>query len=259
VVLARPIVVVLYGARWAPSAKILAILAVFGASRVVIALFSDLLVAMDRTRRLFQLQLLWLGVLTPAMVAGVYLEKSSGAAMVQVLVAIGVVIPAYLVVLARSVGISLRSLIRPVGRPLLASVVGGAVTWFVISTASAPWLKLGLGIGYFCAIYPLLLGWWLVDVKDELVHLYGRDHDPAGVAGAPELDGLDDLQAAGRHRRKPGSESVAGHAPVTFPASEEWAGAKIGAGFTRGSADLLRRSYIDRLGVGAPAFSYFER
>jgi len=195
-VLAHPLVTVVYGARWAPSAQALVILAVFGAVRVIIALFSDLIVAVDRTRQLFQLQLVWLAALVPSIIGLVYLGKSTGAAAAQVLVAVCVVIPAYLLVLARSVGLRLRILLVPVGRPLLAAAFAGAASWLAAALVSPPLGKLGTGIAGFGVVYILFLGRWPLRLKRELTSLYGRQPQPAPHVSHRMARG----RKSGRHR-----------------------------------------------------------
>jgi lipopolysaccharide exporter len=185
-VLAQPLVTVVYGARWAPTAPMLVVLAGFGAVRVVISLFSDVLVAMDRTWPLFRLQLVWLGALAPAMVLAVHYAGGRGAAAAQVAVALAVVVPAYLLALRRSVALPLRPMLGPATYPLLATVAAGAAGLVVADRVSPPWLKLILGGLAFSAVYLLVLARWLVALRRELGRLYGR-HQPAPVADEPTL------------------------------------------------------------------------
>jgi PST family polysaccharide transporter len=185
-VLSRPLVTVVYGARWAPTAPILVILAGFGASRVVVALFSDVLVALDRTRVLLHLQLIWLGALVPAMLLGVHWGGGRGAAVAHVTVALAVVVPAYLVAMRRAAAVPLRPLLGLAGYPLLATAAGGAAAWLVAEQVASPWAKLGLGCLTFGVVYLVTLGRWLLVLRRELARLYGR-HQPAPVADEPTL------------------------------------------------------------------------
>jgi PST family polysaccharide transporter len=188
-VLAHPLITLVYGARWAPSAAILVVLALFGSPRVIISLFSDVLVAVDRTRHLFRLQMLWLVALAPAMILAVYLGAGVGAGIAQVVVAVGVVLPAYVFVLVRTVGLSMRVLLRPAGYPLVAAVAGSVAAYLVAGRFEGPLAQLLAGTGAFTLVYLLVLGRWLLRLKRELVHLYGRakpsgsDQEPAEPAG----------------------------------------------------------------------------
>ena len=216
-VLADPLVTVVYGPRWAPAARVLEILAIFGAVRVIIALFSDLLVAVGQTRRLFQLQLIWLAALVPAMVALVHIERSSGAAMAHVLIVIAIVMPAYLIILIRSIGISFRILVRPVVRPLIAAVTAGGATWFVDGQVSSALEKLFFGIACFGVVYLLLLGRWPIRLKAELKSLYGKSH-----ADIQPARGFAQPRVAGRHRRVTGSLPTVGHPAAVGGMTEEY-------------------------------------
>ena len=177
VVLAHPLVTVVYGTTWAPAAPILVVLALFGSVRVVLLLFSDVLVVMDRTRQLLHLQLLWLSVLAPAMFLAVDLGGALGAGVAQVLVAVVLVVPAYLVVLVRSVGLPLRVLVMPAGWPLAAAVTAGGMAYLVADRLASPWAKLVGAGGCFAVIYLLVLGVWLLHLKRELNGLYGHRNE----------------------------------------------------------------------------------
>jgi lipopolysaccharide exporter len=187
--LAEPLVHIVYGARWAPAAPVLTVLAIFGSARVIISLFSDVLVAVGRTRVLLNLQLLWLAALVPAMIVAVYVGKGVGAAIAQVVVAFVVVLPAYVFVLVRSVGLSLRVLVRPAVYPLIAVVVSGGLAYLVDASLGSPWLKLGGAGACLLVIYVLLLGRWLLRLKGEFLALYRprRDSEESTVRDAPAL------------------------------------------------------------------------
>ncbi|MFI2488156.1 oligosaccharide flippase family protein [Promicromonospora kroppenstedtii] len=100
--LANPVVVLVYGARWEPAAQILVPLAVVGAVRVVSDVLAGYLYALGRSRGVLAVQVVWLVALVPATVAGARLGGSMGVATAQAVVAVGVLVPAYLVLLRRS-------------------------------------------------------------------------------------------------------------------------------------------------------------
>ncbi|GAA5183011.1 hypothetical protein GCM10023322_21240 [Rugosimonospora acidiphila] len=173
-VLAHPLVTIVYGARWSPAAAILVILAVFGAVRVMLALFYDVLVALDHTRWLFHLQLIWLGVLLPAMLLGVHEAGGRGAGVAHVVIAVAVVVPVHLIVLARAVRFPLARLRAPVLYPLLAAGLAGAASILLGGLFVGPWTKLIWGCLAFVVVYLAALGRWLLAIKRELTELYGR-------------------------------------------------------------------------------------
>jgi PST family polysaccharide transporter len=228
-VLAYPVVVVMYGARWAPAAQILEILAVFGAIRVIIQLFSDVLVAIGKSKLLFQLQLVWLASLVPAVIVLVHLKGGTGAAIAHVAVAGGIVLPVYLVIMVRSVGIPIRIIIRPVIHPLLSASVAGAVAWLAEAQVSSTLGRLCVGIGCFSLIYLVLLGRWTLRLRTELTSLYGHADD--SVAGP--VREFAQLPSTGRHRKVTGIKVPVGH-PVGLGgfADDYGTGVDILAGFT---------------------------
>jgi len=178
-VLARPLVSVVYGERWAPAAPVLAILAVFGGLRVITPLFYDVLVTLNHTMWLFRLQLVWLGALIPAMFLGVHAAGGRGAALAHVAVLLAVVIPVYLVVLGRAVRFPLRALRAPTAYPLLGAVLAGVACALAAAQVGPAWDKLLLGSAVFAATYLLVLGRWLIRLGRELAALYGRAPAPA--------------------------------------------------------------------------------
>jgi PST family polysaccharide transporter len=194
-VLAHPLVTVVYGSRWAPAAPILLVLAVFGAVRVTLALFYDVLVALGHTRWLFRLQLIWLGVLLPAMLLAVHLGGGRGAGFAHVFVAVLVVVPVHLIVLARAVRFPLKKLRGPVAYPLLAAILAGTASFLLADQFVSPWAKLMWGGAAFVVVYFGALGHWLLAIGRELVELYGRKGSrreatdgPAHAATAPTVD-----------------------------------------------------------------------
>jgi lipopolysaccharide exporter len=187
VALAHPLVTVLYGATWAPAAPILMVLATYGSVRILLSLFSDIMVVGGRTVKLLHLQLLWLAALAPAMFAAVYYGNAMGAAIAHVVVVIVIVVPAYLIVLVRSVGLPLRVLIAPAVRPLATAAMAGGAAYLVAVGMHSPWMKLLVGGGCFALIYVLALATWLLNLKRELVRLYGQHNRASQNIGSTGL------------------------------------------------------------------------
>jgi PST family polysaccharide transporter len=120
-VLALPTIRVVYGTKWSGAASALAFLAVLGLARVVLQLCFDLLIAVGHGRRTMALQALWLAVLVPALAVGAHLGGIAGVGVAHMLVAVGVMVPAFLAALGR---LGFRPL--ELARSIWAPVVGAA-------------------------------------------------------------------------------------------------------------------------------------
>ncbi|MBD3781895.1 MAG: lipopolysaccharide biosynthesis protein [Micrococcales bacterium] len=132
-VLAEPAIRFLYGVKWVDAAPALTGLAVFGASRVMVSLLYDLMVAAGRTRQALAVQVAWFATLFPALVVGARLDGIRGVAWAQAVVSVLVVLPLSWWVV-RGVGLRGRDLARPLVRPLLGGVVLVAVCLAVLAT-----------------------------------------------------------------------------------------------------------------------------
>src|SRR5262249_28770620 len=88
IVLARPIILTVYGAKWAAATNVLVILSLYGAVFIVCLLFTNMLTALGRTKFVLGLQLIWIGTLVPAMALGVHKDSIVGAAYAHVAVII---------------------------------------------------------------------------------------------------------------------------------------------------------------------------
>jgi O-antigen/teichoic acid export membrane protein len=100
-VLALPVIRVVYGVKWSGAAQALAFLAVLGLARVALQLCFDLLIAAGHGRRTLALQGLWLAVLVPALAVGAHVGGIAGVGVAHMLVAVGVMVPAFLAALGR--------------------------------------------------------------------------------------------------------------------------------------------------------------
>ncbi|MGO9080042.1 MAG: lipopolysaccharide biosynthesis protein [Streptosporangiaceae bacterium] len=122
---AVPLVGFLYGDRWLPASAALAWLALLGALRVFFELSYDFFVVLARSRLVLMIQIAWLLVLVPGLVAGARLSGIRGVAIAGLAAAGLVVLPWYLIELSR-VGIRIRSLASVLWLPLaVAAGVGG--------------------------------------------------------------------------------------------------------------------------------------
>jgi PST family polysaccharide transporter len=157
------VITVLYGQKWQPSAVALTWLALLGLFRVLIDVSYDLMVALRRSGRLLFLQLLWLGLLVPAMIVGVHMHGIAGAGAAHVLVAGLIILPMFLLTL-RSVGVSIRPVVRAMVRPMAATVAAGAVV-FAARSLPIPDLARLLTVGGLAALVFCLIAVPIRDVR----------------------------------------------------------------------------------------------
>ena len=160
VALADPLVLTLYGSKWSQSARILQLLALYGAFSILCVLFSNILAGLGRTKLLFVMQLYWLVALVPAMVIGVHFDGVVGAALAHVIVIGPIILPFYVLTLIRMTGVRLRALAAAVLPALLLATVAGLaareVARLLISTPLVALLAGGIvgGLIYGVATAP---------------------------------------------------------------------------------------------------------
>jgi O-antigen/teichoic acid export membrane protein len=160
VTLAGPVIDFLYGSRWSEAALALAGLAVFGALRVVLDLVATFLIAVGATREVLLVQVVWLAVMVPTMVAGVHLFGLRGAGWSHVVAATVVVVPLYLLCLHR-VGVDVRLLARQFVVPLAAALPAGLATaWVCRAVEGPPFVVLLAGGATAVLTYALPLRRW---------------------------------------------------------------------------------------------------
>lgn len=157
-VLALPLVRVVYGGRWAASAAALGFLALLGASRVLLELGYDFLVARGRSAATLRLQAAWTLLLVPALLLGARAGGIRGVAVAHAVVALAVVVPLYLAALARA-GVTVRAVARQVAWPAAAALVaaGAAALGARLGRGDVAALLLGGGLGaaaYLGALWP---------------------------------------------------------------------------------------------------------
>ncbi|HEX6346013.1 lipopolysaccharide biosynthesis protein [Umezawaea sp.] len=157
--LADPLIRVVYGERWAPAATALAMLVLLGAVRVALELGYDFLASAGRSRAILVIHVVWLGALVPLLLVGAHLDGIRGVAAAHVVVAVLVIVPAYLVAF-RPYGVKARALGATLARPVLGGVlmiaVAQAVTFVVPGNV---WQLLVGGVlslaAYTAVVYPL--------------------------------------------------------------------------------------------------------
>lgn len=146
----------LYGEAWIPGAVALIGLGVFGAARILSELYADLAVGAGHTRGLFWVQVLWLAVLIPVMIVTVGGWGIAGAGYAHAIVCWLVVIPAYLWLISRLIGVPVGAQLRAFAPLALAAAVAGGVAVWVASGITNPWLALvaagGAGLTAYAAV-----------------------------------------------------------------------------------------------------------
>lgn len=159
--LAGPLILTVFGEKWADAVPILAVLAVYGVLYTFSLLYVSVLVATAKTGLLLVIQLMWIVVLVPAMVAGVEHWDLEGVAWAHVLTIGCLALPAYVIFVLRVASTTIAELFRSSLRPLLAGILAGAAAWVTSQLFNVPWLALcisGLlgGVVYLAVVAPLL-------------------------------------------------------------------------------------------------------
>ena len=177
--LSGPAIGLLYGDRWRPAAAALVGLALFGAVRVIFDLFATFLISLGATRPVLLVQVWWLLIMVPGMIAGVSWFGLAGAGVSHLVIAVAFVLPAYLVCLHR-IGVRPAAILRSCLPPTLVALPVAAVllglTWIGLPDLATVLLGAVIGAGLFAAP---LGRWWLRRL---------RSLGPAAVAGADTTD-----------------------------------------------------------------------
>jgi lipopolysaccharide exporter len=155
-VLARPIILTLYGAKWEAAAAVLSLLTVYGAVSIICVLFANVLAGLGLSRFLLAVQLLWLAALVPAMIIGVHRGGIVGAAVAHIVVIAPGVLPCYLIVLKKTTGIRLTPLARAALPALLASAAAAAAAFGAASQLRVPLWQLAAGLSAGSLVYLML-------------------------------------------------------------------------------------------------------
>ncbi len=145
-VLSRPIVLTLYGGRWADAAVVLSILACYGLISVIGVLFSNMLAALGRSKFVLTVQLIWLAGLVPAMAIGVRKDGIVGAAIAHIVIIGPIVLPCYLIALNRATGVRVGLLAKAAFPPLAAAAAAACLAWLTASRFASPLVQLVAGL-----------------------------------------------------------------------------------------------------------------
>lgn len=145
IALARPLVLTLYGAKWAESANVLSVLSLYGAISIICVLFANMIASLGRTRFILVVQLVWLGALVPAMALGVHQRGIVGAALAHIAVIGPIVLPSYLFALKRATTVHLTALMKAALPAILAATVAALAARSAASQFATPLLQLVAG------------------------------------------------------------------------------------------------------------------
>jgi PST family polysaccharide transporter len=192
IALAHPLVLTLYGAKWAESANVLTVLALYGAVSIICLLFANMLAGLGRSKFLLAIQLVWLCALVPAMALGVHLDGIVGAAYAHIAIIFPIVLPSYLLALKRVTGVHLIALGKAVLPALLASVVAALAAAVAASRFTSPLIQLIAGCAAGGAVYVICAG-------RQAIEAFGQGRAVGRV--------MRFYSAAGRLLRLPGSQA----------------------------------------------------
>ena len=207
IALARPIVLTVYGAKWEASARVLSILALYGAVSIICILFANILASLGKAKFTLFVQLLWLGTLVPAMALGVNRNGIIGAAAAHIAVIVPLVLPSYLFAMRRATGIRFTLLGKAIFPPLLAGAAAALAARATASQFASPLVQLlsGLAVGgvvYLVAAAPLIAAWLsqAQAAKLRVSRLLGLCNTVARVIRLPAGGGSEHRDEGGRHQ-----------------------------------------------------------
>ncbi len=143
--LASPLIVTIYGAKWAAAAPVLGVLSVYGFFSVVCLLLANVIASTGRTMVLLIVQVVALACLIPVMWVGTTLGGLVGVGVAHIAVILLATFPIYLWAIRRTLGAGIRVIVRALSWPVGAAVVSGAAAWAIASIFTLAPLKLLVG------------------------------------------------------------------------------------------------------------------
>ena len=181
---AAPLIGMVYGTRWLPAGQALDWLALLAALQIFFVLTFDFFVVLAMSRVILTLQLVWLAILVPVLIAGARIYGIAGVALVELAVAAAVPLPWYFFELRRA-GISGRALAMRLGLPLVGGGLAGltAAGVFMATRTALPALCCGALAGL------LVIGLLLFRMRAVLASLRRRYEHGGGPAHEPGWEG----------------------------------------------------------------------
>jgi O-antigen/teichoic acid export membrane protein len=154
--LARPLIHTIYGERWVSAAPALSLLALLGLMRIAYGFFGSGIAAADRRKTLMVIQGVWLAALIPVLLVGARLRGITGVSVGHVIVAAGLVGPAFFWAITR-IGISMRAVVLACLRPLVGGALMAVTSLLVIRVAGGGVFGLGAAVIASGAVYLLIV------------------------------------------------------------------------------------------------------
>lgn len=156
--LAHPLIVTLYGSRWAAAANALTMLSFYGAAFTVCLLIANLIAAMGAVRSLLAVQLIWICCLVPAMLVGARTDGFVGVAYAHVAVIFPIVVPGYLLILKRCTRVGAAALAKAVLPAFLASSAVAVAAHVAAAQLSNPRGQFAAGLAAGGVVYAMCAG-----------------------------------------------------------------------------------------------------
>lgn len=146
IALAKPLVLTMYGAKWAASAQVLSILSIYGAISIICVLFANVLTSLGKSKLILFVQLFWLCALVPAMAVGVHRNGIIGAAFAHIAIIGPLVLSAYILALRKAIRFHSITLIKAILPSLLAASAAAFAAREVASQFARPLTQLMTGL-----------------------------------------------------------------------------------------------------------------
>jgi len=192
---AVPLVGLVYGARWLPAAQALLWLSALSALQIFFELTYDFFVVLAKSRVVLVLQLVWIAVLIPALVAGARVDGIAGLSMAEAAVAAGLVLPWYVVELHKA-GVRSLGLAGRLWLPLTGGAAAGLLAGVAARVAPNDLTALIAGGAAGLAVIGLLL-YYLRPVIAALRQISGDTLSQPGADPVPDPDPDPDPVTAG--------------------------------------------------------------
>jgi PST family polysaccharide transporter len=190
---AWPAIGFVYGPQWLPAARPLVWLSALAALQILFELSYDYFVVLGKSRVVFTMQLVWLVVLIPALVAGALLDGTWGLALAEAIVAAVLTLPWYLREL-QHVGVRARALAGRLRLPLAGAALAGLVAAAAARLAPSDFTAL-LASGVATLAIIAALGY---HVRGDLARLRQRKRaQPASMVAPAPIDRHDPGDATG--------------------------------------------------------------
>lgn len=206
--LARPLVVTVYGAKWAASAEVLSILSLYTALSAICSLLGYMLAGLGKANTNLAISLVWLGLLIPAMALGVQLNGIVGAAIAHIALVGAGILPISIFALRRVTGAHFARLGKAVLPSLLAASAAALAAKGAASQFASPLVQLIAGLAAGSLVYGVTAAPECAaflsqnqSAKLRALRLFRLYTVAVHIAGLPVGGGPVHWRKTGRHRR----------------------------------------------------------